>query len=44
MTTYLKLPIMAVAILGASAAALYFFFSGNNKNSSQQNEDFEDGI
>lgn len=43
MTTYLKLPIMAVAILGASAA-LYFFFSGNNKNSSQQNEDFEDGI
>ena len=40
MTTYLKLPIMAVAILGASAAALYFFFSGNNKNSSQQNEDF----
>ena len=31
MTTYLKLPIMAVAILGASAAALYFFFSGNNK-------------
>lgn len=43
MTTYLKLPIMAVAILGASAA-LYFFFSGNNKNTSQQNEDFEDGI
>ncbi|QIF95003.1 PTS N-acetylgalactosamine transporter subunit IIC [Proteus vulgaris] len=44
MTTYLKLPIMAVAILGASAATLYFFFSGNNKNTSQQNEDFEDGI
>ena len=44
MTTYLKLPIMAVAILGASAAALYFFFSGNNKIQSQQNGDFEDGI
>ena len=45
MTTYLKLPIMAVAILGASAAALYYFFSGNsNNNNSQKNEDFEDGI
>lgn len=45
MTTYLQLPIMAVAILGASAAALYYFFSGNgNKNSNQEFEDFEDGI
>ncbi|KLN96598.1 PTS N-acetylgalactosamine transporter subunit IIC [Moellerella wisconsensis] len=46
MTTYLKLPIMAIAVLGASAAALYFFFSGNgnNKNGSQEAEDFEDGI
>jgi len=45
MTTYLKLPIMAVAILGASAAALYYFFSGNNGNSNnQQVEEFEDGI
>ena len=44
MTTYLKLPIMAVAILGASAAALYFFFSGNNGNSNNQVEEFEDGI
>lgn len=43
MTTYLKLPIMAVAILGASAAALYFFFSGNGNNNKQV-EDFEDGI
>ncbi|WP_063669317.1 PTS N-acetylgalactosamine transporter subunit IIC [Aliivibrio fischeri] len=43
MTTYLQLPIMAVAILGASAAALYYFFSGN-KNSNQEFEDFEDGI
>ncbi|MDX1301328.1 PTS N-acetylgalactosamine transporter subunit IIC [Photobacterium sp.] len=44
MTTYLKLPIMAVAILGASAAALYYFFSGNNGNSNNQVEEFEDGI
>lgn len=48
MTTYLKLPIMAVAIIGASLAALYFFFSGsNNSNNSGQNnqvEEFEDGI
>ncbi|KAB7668313.1 PTS N-acetylgalactosamine transporter subunit IIC [Plesiomonas shigelloides] len=43
MTTYLKLPIMAVAILGASAAALYFFFSGNGNNN-KQIEEFEDGI
>ncbi|MGR6838705.1 PTS N-acetylgalactosamine transporter subunit IIC [Aliivibrio wodanis] len=43
MTTYLQLPIMAVAILGASAAALYYFFSGNG-NSNQEPEDFEDGI
>ncbi|MBL4829915.1 MAG: PTS mannose/fructose/sorbose/N-acetylgalactosamine transporter subunit IIC [Aliivibrio sp.] len=44
MTTYLHLPIMAVAILGASAAALYYFFSGNNGNSNNQAEEFEDGI
>jgi len=43
MTTYLHLPIMAVAILGASAAALYFFFSGNG-NSNNQDKEFEDGI
>lgn len=43
MTTYLKLPIMAVAILGASAAALYFFFSGKGNNNKQV-EEFEDGI
>ncbi|MGF1789383.1 MULTISPECIES: PTS N-acetylgalactosamine transporter subunit IIC [Photobacterium] len=43
MTTYLQLPIMAVAILGASAAALYFFFSGNG-NSNNQDKEFEDGI
>ena len=43
MTTYLKLPIMAVAIFGASAAALYFFFSGNGNNNKQV-EEFEDGI
>lgn len=42
-TTYLNLPIMAVAILGASAAALYFFFSGNGNNDKQA-EEFEDGI
>lgn len=41
-TTYLNLPIMAVAILGASAAALYFFFSGNGNN--KQAEGSEDGI
>ncbi|WP_045418699.1 PTS N-acetylgalactosamine transporter subunit IIC [Vibrio campbellii] len=45
MTTYLHLPIMAVAIIGASVAALYYFFSENgNKNSNQEFEDFEDGI
>lgn len=45
MTTYLHLPIMAVAILGASAAALYYFFSGNSGSSNnQQVEEFEDGI
>lgn len=43
MTTYLHLPIMAVAVLGASAAALYFFFSGNG-NSNNQDKEFEDGI
>lgn len=45
MTTYLKLPIMAVAILGASIALLYYFFSGkNSNNNTKQAEDFEDGI
>jgi len=46
MTTYLHLPIMAVAIIGASIAALYFFFSGNNTANNVDNteEDFEDGI
>ncbi len=45
MTTYLQLPIMAVAIIGASLAALYFFFSGTNDNSNNQKvEEFEDGI
>ncbi|MGF1702877.1 PTS mannose/fructose/sorbose/N-acetylgalactosamine transporter subunit IIC [Photobacterium makurazakiensis] len=44
MTTYLHLPIMAVAVLGASAAALYFFFSGNGNSNNQQAEEFEDGI
>lgn len=45
MTTYLKLPIMAVAIIGASIAALYYFFSGsNNGGSNNQAEEFEDGI
>lgn len=45
MTTYLKLPIMAVAIIGASIAALYYFFSGsNNGGSNNQVEEFEDGI
>ncbi|WP_094752396.1 PTS N-acetylgalactosamine transporter subunit IIC [Psychromonas sp. CD1] len=47
MTTYLHLPVMAVAVLGASMAALYYFFSGNNSNnnnSNTSNEDFEDGI
>lgn len=43
-TTYLNLPIMAVAILGASAAALYYFFSGNSTNNNNNVEDFEDGI
>ncbi|AGH82004.1 PTS system N-acetylgalactosamine-specific transporter subunit IIC [Psychromonas sp. CNPT3] len=46
MTTYLHLPVMAVAVLGASAAAIYYFFSAssNNNNSNTSNEDFEDGI
>ncbi|OLQ72906.1 PTS N-acetylgalactosamine transporter subunit IIC [Photobacterium proteolyticum] len=44
MTTYLKLPIMAVAIIGASIAALYYFFSGTNETSTNQAEEFEDGI
>ena len=45
MTTYLHLPIMAVAVIGASIAALYYFFSGSNGNSNNtQAEDFEDGI
>jgi len=46
MTTYLQLPIMAVAIIGASIAALYFFFSGNSTANNVDNteEDFEDGI
>ncbi|WP_031341158.1 PTS sugar transporter subunit IIC, partial [Yersinia pestis] len=51
MTTYLKLPIMAIAILGAAVAVLYYFFSGNNNgsnnngnNTNKQPEDFEDGI
>lgn len=45
MTTYLKLPIMAVAIIGASIAALYFYFSGNgNNNNKSQAQEFEDGI
>lgn len=48
MTTYLKLPIMAVAILGASIAALYFYFSksssSNSNGQSQQAVEFEDGI
>ena len=43
MTTYLNLPIMAVAIIGASIAALYFFYSGNGTNNKQV-EEFEDGI
>lgn len=44
MTTYLKLPIMAVAIIGASIAALYFYFSGNGNNNKPQAQEFEDGI
>ncbi|MCD1125329.1 PTS mannose/fructose/sorbose/N-acetylgalactosamine transporter subunit IIC [Jinshanibacter sp. LJY008] len=44
-TTYLKLPIMAVAIIGASIAALYFFFGTDSNNSNnKQKEEFEDGI
>lgn len=44
-TTYLKLPIMAVAIIGASIAVLYFYFSGNSNNNNQpQAQEFEDGI
>ncbi|SEG56997.1 PTS N-acetylgalactosamine transporter subunit IIC [Vibrio hangzhouensis] len=44
MTTYLHLPIMAVAVLGASAAALYYFFSGDGQSNNKQAEEFEDGI
>lgn len=44
MTTYLKLPIMAVAIIGASLAALYFFFSNTNSSNNKNVEEFEDGI
>lgn len=44
MTTYLKLPIMAVAIVGAAIAALYFYFGGNGNNGSKQVQEFEDGI
>lgn len=44
MTTYLQLPIMAVAILGGSVAALYFYFSKSSKNTVQQAVEFEDGI
>lgn len=45
MTTYLKLPIMAVAIIGGSIAALYFYFSGrSNTQQNQQAQEFEDGI
>lgn len=44
-TTYLKLPIMAVAIIGGSIAVLYFYFSGNGNNNKQsQAQEFEDGI
>ncbi|MCW9710238.1 PTS mannose/fructose/sorbose/N-acetylgalactosamine transporter subunit IIC [Avibacterium sp. 21-586] len=44
-TTYLKLPIMAVAIIGGSIAVLYFYFSGNGNNNNQsQAQEFEDGI
>ncbi|MFC6276847.1 PTS N-acetylgalactosamine transporter subunit IIC [Psittacicella hinzii] len=49
MTTYLNLPIMAVAILGAAAACIYYFFSNPNGNGGSNNkkaqvEEFEDGI
>ncbi|WP_200818644.1 PTS sugar transporter subunit IIC, partial [Colwellia marinimaniae] len=46
MTTYLALPIMAVAIIGASNLALYFFYSGKRTANNVDNtkEDFEDGI
>lgn len=43
-TTYLKLPIMAVAIIGGSIAVLYYYFSGNNNSNNQQAQEFEDGI
>lgn len=44
MTTYLALPIMAVAIIGASLALLYYFFSGKSSQESQNKKEFEDGI
>lgn len=44
MTTYLHLPIMAVAILGASAATIYYFFSDSGSSNKPQAEEFEDGI
>ncbi|CAE6960122.1 PTS system sorbose-specific iic component (plasmid) [Vibrio sp. B1REV9] len=49
MTTYLQLPIMAVAVLGGSAAVLYYFMTGNNQgnataatNSNVQSENYDD--
>lgn len=47
MTTYLHLPIMAVAILAGAIAALYYFFGGNSSNKENKGsavEEFEDGI
>lgn len=44
MTTYLALPIMAVAIVGASIALLYYFFSGKTTYESENKKEFEDGI
>lgn len=45
MTTYLQLPIMAVAIIGGSMATLYYFFSSKgSSNQTTQVEEFEDGI
>lgn len=46
-TTYLKLPIMAVAILGIAMATTYYFFSSNSASKKAQEskvEEFEDGI
>ncbi|MGL1089442.1 PTS sugar transporter subunit IIC, partial [Vibrio vulnificus] len=47
MTTYLKLPIMAVAVLGGSAAVLYYFMTGSQTqaavgNNSVQSENYDD--